>query len=136
MRAEDPVLIARRGIIVGHGAHQGLGDSTVSLSVSCRQSSCSFVCPPLVRPAPGISYFPSPSVLLPPLHVAFGCDDVGDRRFSFGAGASVAQSCSFVSVASVGSSVSVMWYIASCRSTLIAVTQCCFHSSFREIFSE
>ena len=39
-------------------------------------------------------------------HSALGCDDVGDRRFSFGVGASVARPCSSVSFASVGSSVS------------------------------
>ena len=86
---------------------QGLSGPTIDLAVCSRLSSCSFVCPPPVRPAPSPSSFPSSSIPLPPAHVVFGCDgDVGDRRCSFSAGASMAWPCSSVSSASVGSSFS------------------------------
>ena len=93
-------------IDIGHRTRQGFSASVaVSLAVFSRLSYRLFVCPPPVRSVPGSSSFPSPSVLLPPTHCAFGCDDVGDRRFPFGAGASVARPCSSVSSVSVGSSV-------------------------------
>ena len=96
LRAEDPVLTARPGAIVGHGERQGhCGLTAVGLVVSGRLSSCLPVCPPPVRSAPGISSFPFLSLPLPPAHSELGCDDVGDRILVSGACASVARPCLF-----------------------------------------
>ena len=86
MRAEDPVLIARLGAIVGHGESRGhCGLTAVSLVMSGRLSSRLSACSPLARPAPGISSFPCLCLLLPPAHFALGCDDFGDRVLPFDA---------------------------------------------------
>ena len=92
-------------INVGHSTRQGFSGSVTTCPVmsSCLSSRLS-ICPPPVLSAPGISSFPSLSIPFPPAHSALGCDDVGDRVLSFGAGASVARPCSFVFSVSVDSS--------------------------------
>ena len=82
--------------------------ATASVAVSSLSSSCSSVCPPSVLSAPGHSSFLSPSIPLPPAHSALGCDDVGDRRSSFGSGCTLARPlCAVASVARLGSSASL-----------------------------
>ena len=80
------------------------GSVTICPVVSSRLSSRLSIWPPPVRPAPGISSFPSLSLPLPPAHFALGCDDVGERILAFDAGASVARPLSFVPSVSVCSS--------------------------------
>ena len=123
-------------INIGHRTRRDLGDSAISLAVSGCLSSCPFVCPPPVRPAPGVSSFPSPSIPLPPAHSASCCDDVGDRRFSFGAGVSVARPCSSASVASVGSSVSSFDRLHPAGPRRSPSRSVVLHSSFSEILSD
>ena len=100
-------------IDIGHSARLGFdGLVAACLVVSCRLSSRLSICPPPVRPAPGISSFPSCSVPPPPTHSALDGDDVGARLcFVSGGGisprpifvgASVARSCSSVSSFGVG----------------------------------
>ena len=101
---------------IGHSTRQGVDDSVaISLAASGRLSSRLSVCPPLARPAPGFSSFPSRFVPPPPAHFAFGGDDVGDRILSFPdvglqarplffAVASVARPASCLSFSSAGSS--------------------------------
>ena len=60
-----------QSINIGHSTHQRRGClATVSLVVSSSLSSCSSVCPPPVRPAPGLSSFPPCIFPLPPAHHA------------------------------------------------------------------
>ena len=94
-------------INIGHSARRIFsGSVTTSLVVSSRLSSRLSVCLPPVRFAPGPCSFPSHPIPPPPAHSAFVGDEFGERVLSFGAGASVAQSCSFVPFGSVGSSFS------------------------------
>ena len=90
---------------------------TTCLVVSCRLLSRLSICPPPARPAPGISSFPSLPLSLPPAHSELGCDDVGDRILSFGAGASVARPCfvSSVSGCSSDSSFGRLRLAGSCK---------------------
>ena len=103
-------------IRIGHSTRQLLGGLVTTSQSSC-SSSClssrSSVCPPLVRSAPGVSFFPSLSVPPPPAHLAFGGDDVGDRPLFSGAVVSVARHCFSDSFVSVGSSVSSLGSLRS-----------------------
>ena len=110
--------LKRRRMAV-HSGSFGLSQAgSVTTHLSSSLSSGLSICPPLVRPAPGVSSFPSLPVPSPPAHSAHCGDDVGDRLLSFGAGASVARPCLSLSFASVGSSASSIEHQNRCAENL------------------
>lgn len=99
---------------IGHSTCRGSDGVMVACPVvSCCRSSRPPVCPPPVRSALGYSSFLSCFILLPPVHSAFGSDDVGGVSCSSDGGcvltrplfadASVARRCFLVSFFGVGS---------------------------------
>ena len=132
-------------IDIGHGARLGFeGLVAVCFVMSCRLSSRLSICPPLVRPAPGIFSFPSCSIPPPPTHSAVDDDDVGVRYcFVIGggfaprpllAGASVARTCSSVSSFGVGSPASFddLHPAGSRRLSSFSVVSSCCSVRFRQ----
>ena len=113
----DGHLWCHKSINIGHSTRQTFSGSVSSGLSSCLSSRLSF-CPPLVRPAPVFSSFPSLSIPSPPAHSALSGDDVGDRLLSVGAGASVVRPCSsvlFVSVDSSYSSLGSLHSVGPCK---------------------